>query len=63
MARVYGGFGVMPLLSLWKSDPETVEKFTIQQIVSFAGDGRLTDESECSSELRSYLSGVKTEKK
>ena len=52
----------MPLLSLWKSDPETVDKFTIQQIVSFAGDGRLTDESECSSELRSYLSGIKTEK-
>jgi hypothetical protein len=62
MARVYGGFGVMPLLSLWKSDPETVDKFTIQQIVSFAGDGRLTDESECSSELRAYLSGIKTEK-
>ncbi len=52
----------MPLLSLWKSDPATVEKFTIQQIVSFAGNGKLHDDSECSLEPRSYLSGIKTEK-
>ena len=45
----------MPLISLLKSDPDTVEKFTIQQAVAFAGDGKLKDGSECSAELRQYL--------
>jgi len=50
----------MPLIALWKSDPVTVAQFTIEQIVSFAGNGKLSDSSVCSDELREYLSGANT---
>ena len=46
----------MPLLSLWKADPQAVKQLTIEQIVATAGDGRLRDSSECQSELREFLS-------
>ena len=52
----------MPLLSLWESDPKTVEQFTVQQAVSFAGDGKLKDGSDCSLEFRKYLSQIETSK-
>ena len=52
----------MPLISLFRTDPGTVEEFTIQQVVSFSGDGKLKDGSECSREFREYLSKVKSEK-
>jgi hypothetical protein len=52
----------MPLLGLWKSDPATVDSFTVEQVVSFAGDGRLRDNSLCSSEFRSYISSISSEK-
>ncbi len=52
----------MPLLSLWQSDPQTVGQFTVQQVVSFAGDGKLRDGSECSSEFQEFLSQIETEK-
>lgn len=52
----------MPLISLWKSDPATVYSFTIKQVVSFAGDGKLVDGSDCSSEFREYLTGTTSEK-
>jgi hypothetical protein len=48
----------VPLISLWKSDPDTVDSFTVQQVVSFSGDGKLRDGSECSKEFRDYLSGI-----
>jgi len=52
----------MPLLSIWASNPETILDFTIEQIVSAAGNGKLLDNSECSAELREYLSQVSSEK-
>lgn len=52
----------MPLLSIWKSNPETVSEMSIEQIVATAGNGKLLDNSECSTELREYLSQVSSEK-
>ena len=52
----------MPLLSLWKADPTTVSNFTVEQVVSFAGDGKFKDDSLCSHEFRTYLSFISTEK-
>jgi hypothetical protein len=52
----------MPLLSIWNSNPETVSEFTIEQVVSTAGNGKLLDNSECATELRQYLSQVSSEK-
>jgi hypothetical protein len=52
----------MPLLSIFESAPDSVGKFSIEQIVSAAGDGALKDDSPCSSELREYLGKVGTEK-
>jgi hypothetical protein len=52
----------MPLLSLWSSNPEAVTQLSIEQIVATAGDGKLRDDSNCSLELRQYLSQVSTER-
>ena len=52
----------MPLLELWSSNPDTISSFTIEQIVSSAGDGKLKDNSTCSNELRKYLSQIKSDK-
>lgn len=52
----------MPLLSIWQSNPAAVEQFSIEQIVNAAGDGNLKDSSECSKELRSFLSEVSSAK-
>lgn len=48
----------MRLLAIWKSSKESVEAKTIDQLVGFAGDGALRDNSDCSNELRSFLSEV-----
>jgi hypothetical protein len=48
----------MPLLSLWSSNPNAVTQLSIEQIVATAGDGKLRDETLCSTELRQYLSQV-----
>lgn len=52
----------MPLTSIFKSTPESVDKFNIEQVVSVAGDGVLKDDSSCSAELRDYLGMIGTEK-
>lgn len=52
----------MPLLSLWNSDPVSVNQFTIEQVVATAGNGDLRDDSICADELRSFLSQVPTKK-
>jgi hypothetical protein len=46
----------MPLLSIWKSNPEAILSMSIEQIVSSSGNGQLKDDSECSVELRAFLS-------
>src|SRR5688572_18058158 len=48
----------MALLSIWSSNPKEVMSLSIEQIVSAAGDGKLRDDSECSRELRLFLSEV-----
>ena len=52
----------MPLISLHKDSPQTIEGANIQQIVSWAGDGKLKDDSEAQGELRQYLALVESEK-
>ena len=52
----------MPLLDLWRSNPDAVAQFRIEQVVSAAGDGHLTDESTCARELREYLRTVPSDK-
>lgn len=48
----------MPLLDLWKKDREELKEKNIQQVIAFAGDGKLSDNSSASSELRDFLRNV-----
>lgn len=52
----------MPLIDLWRTNPDSIKAYAIRQIVAIAGDGRLRDGSACSSELKSYLRETPTEK-
>ena len=52
----------MPLLDLMRDSPATVDKFTIEQAVAMAGDGDVRDNSDCSHELREYLSRISSDK-
>ncbi len=52
----------MALLSIWASNPEAVLEFSIEQVVATAGNGKLLDNSDCSNELRAFLSQVRSEK-
>jgi hypothetical protein len=52
----------VPLLEFWKNSPLGVEQLTIEQVVASAGSGSLTDGSDCSKELRSYLAQVPSSK-
>jgi hypothetical protein len=52
----------MPLLEIWKSNRQAVEKFSIEQVVSSAGDGVLRAGSLCSQELQEYMTQVLSEK-
>lgn len=45
----------MALLDLWNANKEAVASLKIEQIVVTAGDGKLRDDSVCSSELRQYF--------
>lgn len=48
----------MPLITIWQKNPNTVKKFSIEQVVATAGDGHLTDSSECKTELQAFLQEV-----
>ena len=48
----------MSLTELWKSARKDLEEKHIQQIISFAGSGRLLDDSDASNEFRSFLSQI-----
>lgn len=52
----------MPLLNLWKSNPQAINELSIEQIVSAAGDGNLKDSSPCSHEFREYLAQASSQK-
>lgn len=62
IASNFVGVYLVALLDLWSSNPEAISSFTIKQIVSSAGDGRLKDNSICAQELRHYLSQVNSDK-
>jgi hypothetical protein len=48
----------MPLLDLWRQSPEQLRDKQVQQLIAFAGAGRLLDDSPCSAEFRSFLATV-----
>ena len=48
----------MPLLDLWAQSPDQLRDKHIQQLIAFAGAGRLLDDSPCSAEFRSFLATV-----
>ena len=48
----------MPLVDIWKATPQQLETKTVQQLLGFAGDGRLRDENETSREFRNFLRHV-----
>ena len=52
----------MPLLDLWAKSPDQLEDKLIHQLIAFAGNGKLLDESPCSTEFRSFLATVPSEK-
>jgi hypothetical protein len=48
----------MALIDLWQSARESIKDKHIQQVMLFAGNGKLADGNETSSEFRAYLSFV-----
>jgi len=49
------------LLTLLKNDSAAVDKLEIRQILALCGNGKLSDGSDCSKELREYLQIAKSE--
>ena len=52
----------MPLLDLWAKSPDQLEDKQIHQLIAFAGNGKLLDNSTCSAEFREFLATVPSEK-
>jgi hypothetical protein len=50
----------MSLLDYCIQDSNQISNKTVQQIISFAGDGRLTDDSTTSKEFREFLKKIST---
>jgi hypothetical protein len=48
----------MALVDLWMSSQDQLRQEHVQQIIAFAGDGRLLDGSEASNEFRDFLAQV-----
>jgi hypothetical protein len=51
----------MALVDLWKKDPGQLAKKHIQQVISFAGGGKLADGSEACAEVREFLRNIPSE--
>src|SRR5687768_9843059 len=51
----------MALTQLWKARPDELREKTVQQVISWAGDGKLKDGSAASAELRDFLASVPAE--
>lgn len=45
----------MSLVSLWQSSPDQFKNKHVQQVISFAGDGKLKDGNHTSNEFRSFI--------
>lgn len=50
----------MALLDLLRKSPDQLSDKHVQQLIAFAGAGKLTDDSECSVEFRAFLGSVST---
>jgi hypothetical protein len=50
-----------PLFALLKSAPDQIDSLSITQIVPLCGNGKLSDSSTCSSQLREYFNIAKSE--
>jgi hypothetical protein len=48
----------MALLDMLKKSPDQVKDKQVQQLIAFAGAGKLIDESACSIEFRAFLSNI-----
>jgi hypothetical protein len=48
----------MALVDLWTSSQDQLRQKHVQQIIAFAGDGKLLDGSEASKEFRDFLAQV-----
>lgn len=48
----------MALIDIWKKSREQIENKTVQQIISFAGGGKLRDGNDTSEEFRNLLSHI-----
>jgi len=46
----------LTLVRMWKENKEGIQNKTLAQILAFAGEGKLADGNECSSEFRELLS-------
>ena len=51
----------MSLTDLWEKSKAEVLTKNVQQIISFAGDGNLTDSSITSEDFRAFLKGIPTD--
>jgi hypothetical protein len=51
-------YASMPLVDIWKSTPNQIQNKSIQQLLVFAGDGRLRDGNETSKEFREFLAHI-----
>lgn len=51
----------MPLLDLWAKSPDQLHDKQVNQLIAFAGNGKLLDDSSCSGEFRSFLATVPSE--
>ena len=49
---------VMALLDLWTKSPDQLQDKQVQQLIAFAGAGKLLDGSDCAAELRAFLARV-----
>lgn len=47
-------------MSLLKNDPFQIDRLSVQQIIALCGNGKLTDNSECSRDFREYLQIAKS---
>lgn len=52
----------MPLLPIFRTSPEQIHPLRIHQIIALCGDSKLRNNSDCSKELREYLSQAASEK-
>ncbi len=52
----------MPLIEIWRSNPDSIKSYAIRQVLAISGDGRIRDDSNCSSELRAYLRETTSDK-